>query len=133
MGEDAVGEAFKDVMADAEEALAQEFVGLADFKSFARGSEPTNKAKGVHFDTMRGEAESTDAIGFCRDAGLKLSRSCDIKKHGELDDSALANEWCRRMQRLLNEASKKKAGAIDGRYEANPEFHAWYDELPKGS
>ena len=128
--EDALGEAFREASAHAEEMVASDIVVLNDFVSFCRGSESTKKKKGYTFDVVRGIAESQEAIDFCKGSGMFQSRSCDIRKHGDdpVNATVLVNEWCRRMQWLLDEHRSKEAGGTPTPYANTAEYQAWYDK-----
>ena len=81
------------------EEWAGEARGQRDFAIILRGGAWTATTPGVMYDHgVRAEATGWEAWAFCALYGFQKTASFAFCKYGEDSSTALANEWCRRLQ-----------------------------------
>ena len=73
-----------------------------DFVTRIRGGKWTMQAKGVPYDSIVGQALAGLPTSWCREYQLNVVASFSYAKFGDQAASALAVEWCRRMQHFFN-------------------------------
>lgn len=75
--------------------------GPKHFRHSLRGGAWLQRARGVPWDSCRGEAATSQAKAFCGQKGLAKSRTYAISRYGERPAAALAIYWCSCMTSLL--------------------------------
>jgi hypothetical protein len=108
----------------------------ADFVTAVKGGAWTQRHLGIAVERVTADARKGAPSHFCQIYGFNQGMSFTLKRYGDLNCSALALEWCRRMQfwfdLWLEQGDAKYRFSSEEllSYEETPEWMAFCDNAP---